>query len=205
MASNNIEIEAKVLLSRKDYEKIKNHLDFIPNVKVQSNYYLDSDDRVLKKYGLIVRLRTREGSAKLTMKAPLAEGLLEKNQTLTMEEANDMVKTNLLPKGDIADFLEVLHIDPASLKIQAELITERREGQYDGNDINISKNSYGNTIDYEIECDSDSKAKSEDTLKAICSKFGIVFEINPISKEERAITEAIAEKDAEEKEAKEGK
>lgn len=195
MATNNIEIEAKVLMGRKDYEKIKNKLDFIPSVKVQSNYYLDSEDRVLKKYGMIVRLRTREGNAKLTMKAPLAEGLLEKNQTMTLQEATQMIKTGVLPKGDVADFLDILHIDASQLKILAELTTERREGEYNGAKINISKNTYGDTVDYELECDSDSKAKSEAILKEICESLKVPFKINEISKEDRAINEALANKE----------
>lgn len=194
MASNNIEIEAKVLLSRKDYEKLKKNLDFVPAIKIQSNYYLDSEDRVLKKYGIIVRLRTREGQAKLTLKAPLAEGLLQKNQTMTLDAAMKLIKENRIPQGDISDFLEILHIDPTSLKILAELTTERREGAYAGSDINISKNTYGDTIDYEIECDADSKAKSQTVLKEICDTYKIPFVINEVSKEERAINEALGNK-----------
>ncbi len=192
MASNNIEIEAKVLLKRTDYEKLKKNLEFVPAVKIQSNYYLDSTDRVLKKYGMIVRLRTREGNANLTMKAPLSEGLLEKTQPMTLQEATDMIRNNRVPEGEVKDFLETLHIDPNSLTILAELTTERREGTYEGTKINISKNTYGDTIDYEIECDSDSKSKSEKTLEELCVKFKIPFKINEISKEDRAISEALA-------------
>lgn len=194
MASNNIEIEAKVLLKRIDYEKLKKNLEFIPAVKIQSNYYLDSNDRVLKKYGMIVRLRTREGNAKLTLKAPLSEGLLEKNQSMSLQEATNMIRSNKIPEGEIRDFLETLHINPESLSILAELITERREGVYNETKINISKNTYGDTIDYEIECDSDSKTKSEKTLEEICVKFKIPFQINTVSKEERAISDALLAK-----------
>lgn len=194
MASNNIEIEAKVLLKRTDYEKLKKNLEFVPAVKIQSNYYLDSEDRVLKKYGMIVRLRTREGNAKLTLKAPLSEGLLEKNQTMTLQEATSMIRNDIIPEGEIRDFLETLHINPESLSILAELITERREGVYNETKINISKNTYGDTIDYEIECDSDSKTKSEKTLEEICNKFKIPFQINTVSKEERAISDALLAK-----------
>lgn len=191
MASNNIEIEAKVLLKRADYEKLKKNLEFVPAVKIQSNYYLDSNDRILKKYGMVLRLRTREGNAKLTLKAPLSEGLLEKNQSMTLQEATDMIRNDKIPEGEISDFLRILHIDPDHLTILAELTTERREGVYDGTSINISKNTYGDTIDYEIECDSDSKAKSERTLKELLDKFKIPFKLNDVSKEDRAISEAL--------------
>lgn len=194
MASNNIEIEAKVLLKRADYEKLKKNLEFVPAVKIQSNYYLDSDDRILKKYGMVLRLRTREGNAKLTMKAPLSEGLLEKNQSMTLQEATDMIRNDKIPEGEISDFLQILHIDPEKLTILAELTTERREGVYEDTSINISKNTYGDTIDYEIECDSDSKIKSERTLRELLGKFKIPFALNDVSKEDRAISEALNSK-----------
>ena len=51
MASNNIEIEAKVLLTKESYVKIVNALKLSGNVVTQTNYYLDSADRILKTYG----------------------------------------------------------------------------------------------------------------------------------------------------------
>ena len=132
MSSNNIEIEAKVLLSKKDYERLLANIPFNPQVKVQENYFLDSEDRELKKYGMLVRLRRREGRNKLTMKAPLSEGLLDKSQMLTDEETTALLENNIFPSGDILDFLEILHIDSARFQVLAELTTERYEGIYEG-------------------------------------------------------------------------
>ena len=194
MSSNNIEIEAKVLLSKKDYLKLLENIAFDEQIKVQKNFFLDSDDRVLKKYGMIVRLRQREGKNKFTMKAPLAEGLLDKSQTLTDQEAENLIKSNLFPRGDVADFLDVLHINPDNLHILAELTTERREGVYEGFDINISKNSYSGIVDYELECDSDSAMNSKNTLREICDQYHIEYKPNNLSKETRAINAALEQK-----------
>ena len=190
MSSNNIEIEAKVLLSKKDYERLLANIPFNPQVKVQENYFLDSEDRELKKYGMLVRLRRREGRNKLTMKAPLSEGLLDKSQMLTDEETNALLENNIFPRGDILDFLEILHIDSSRFQILAELTTERYEGIYEGFEINISKNIYSGTVDYELECDSDSAFNSQNTLKSLCDHFDIKYEPNVLSKETRAINAA---------------
>lgn len=190
MSSNNIEIEAKVLLSKKDYERLLANIPFNPQVKVQENYFLDSEDRELKKYGMLVRLRRREGRNKLTMKAPLSEGLLDKSQMLTDEETNALLENNIFPRGDILDFLEILHIDSARFQILAELTTERYEGIYEGFEINISKNIYSGTVDYELECDSDSAFNSQNTLRSLCDHFDIKYEPNVLSKETRAINAA---------------
>lgn len=190
MSSNNIEIEAKVLLSKKDYERLLANIPFNPQVKVQENYFLDSEDRELKKYGMLVRLRRREGRNKLTMKAPLSEGLLDKSQMLTDEETNALLENNIFPRGDILDFLEILHIDFARFQVLAELTTERYEGIYEGFEINISKNIYSGTVDYELECDSDSAFNSQNTLRSLCDHFDIKYEPNVLSKETRAINAA---------------
>ena len=190
MSSNNIEIEAKVLLSKKDYERLLANIPFNPQVKVQENYFLDSEDRDLKKYGMLVRLRRREGRNKLTMKAPLSEGLLDKSQMLTDEETNALLENNIFPRGDILDFLEILHIDSARFQVLAELTTERYEGIYEGFEINISKNIYSGTVDYELECDSDSAFNSQNTLRSLCDHFDIKYEPNVLSKETRAINAA---------------
>ena len=190
MSSNNIEIEAKVLLSKKDYERLLANIPFNPQVKVQENYFLDSEDRELKKYDMLVRLRRREGRNKLTMKAPLSEGLLDKSQMLTDEETNALLENNIFPRGDILDFLEILHIDSARFQVLAELTTERYEGIYEGFEINISKNIYSGTVDYELECDSDSAFNSQNTLRSLCDHFDIKYEPNVLSKETRAINAA---------------
>ena len=190
MSSNNIEIEAKVLLSKKDYERLLANIPFNPQVKVQENYFLDSEDRELKKYGMLVRLRRREGRNKLTMKAPLSEGLLDKSQMLTDEETNALLENNIFPRGDILDFLEILHIDSSRFQVLAELTTERYEGIYEGFEINISKNIYSGTVDYELECDSDSAFNSQNPLRSLCDHFDIKYEPNVLSKETRAINAA---------------
>ena len=194
MSSNNIEIEAKVLLSKRDYERLLKNIPFKDGIKVQKNYFLDSNDRVLKKYGMIVRLRQRDNMTKLTLKAPLSEGLLEKSQMLSDNEANALIHNNLFPAGEIADFLEILHIDPTTFSILAELTTERKEGTYEGFDINISKNTYSGKVDYELECDSDSAFNSQETLRSICDAYKIDFVPNLLSKETRAINAALADK-----------
>lgn len=187
MANNNIEIEAKVLLSKNNYEKLLNSLNFDEKIKIQKNYYLDSTDRILEKYSMMLRLREREGKTKLTLKAPLSQGLLEKNQNLSEKECLSLSKSNILPRGEIYDFLEILHIPVSDLKVLAQLTTERKEMEYKDTKVNISKNTYGDNVDYEIECDSDCIEKSEAVLKEILSKYDIECKFNNLSKENRAI------------------
>ena len=127
--NNNIEIEAKVLLSKRDYEKV---LTNIVGTKykdqfIQTNHYIDSKDRILKKQNIALRVRELKGTYTLTLKTPLAEGLLEKNQNLSPAEAYDMINYNKFPEGEIADFLELLDVDIGTLEKLATLATKRVE------------------------------------------------------------------------------
>ena len=194
MASNKIEIESKILLSKKDYDRLVSKLGFSEKEIVQTNYYRDSKDRRLKKYGRVIRLRKTQDDFVLTRKAPLSEGLLEKNQHLSQKEADSLISHNIFPRGDIADFLDTLHLPSANLSILAELTTHRREAVYKDTDLDISKNEYGKKVDYELECDSDSAVKSQNTLQEICENFDIGFKLNNLSKETRAINAALEAK-----------
>ncbi|MFA6586510.1 MAG: CYTH domain-containing protein [Bacilli bacterium] len=189
MASNKIEIESKVLLSKEDYERVLSRVDFGGKTKIQDNYYLDTPDLFLKKYGITLRLRHRDGY-KLTLKAPLSEGLLQKDQILDEDEAKELIDKNVFPEGDINYFIQNLHLDPKELKVLAELTTVRKETLYKGNPINVSKNTYSGKTDYELEADADSEATSKKVLQDLCLELDIAFKINDKSKEERAITEA---------------
>lgn len=191
MSSTNIEIEAKILLNKTNYDKLVKELKFPAEKLKQTNYYFDSKDQILKKYGMILRIRETDKNYVLTMKAPLSEGLLEKNQNLSEKEAINLIDHNQFPEGDIHNFLEMLQIDSKDLVVLASLTTFRRHIAYEGTILDISQNSYGDKIDYELECDSDSAIKSQGTLKEICQKFSLRYNLNTVSKEQRAISEAL--------------
>ena len=72
MASNKIEIESKILLSKKDYERLASKLGFSEKEIVQTNYYRDSTDRKLKKYGMVIRLRKTGEEYVLTRKSAIS-------------------------------------------------------------------------------------------------------------------------------------
>ena len=63
--------------------------------------------------------------------------------------------------------------------------------EYKDTKVNISKNTYGDNVDYEIECDSDCIEKSEAVLKEILSEYDIECKFNNLSKENRAINSVL--------------
>jgi glutathione S-transferase len=186
----NIEIEAKVLISLTDYQKmVKTYEANFSKEYDQYNYYIDTKDFKLKALGIGLRIRLFEGSYMLTLKAPLAEGLLEKDQDIKKVNYDTLADKNLFPEGNIKEFIKMIGITPDDLKILCSLKTHRIEID-DGDNtrkISLDKNEYNGIVDYEIELESDSLSRAKESLKKLCEKNGIEYKDNPKSKQSRAM------------------
>lgn len=187
--NNNIEIEAKVLLTKEQYVKVMKamHLN-INDQFVQTNYYIDSNQRILKKQNIALRVRELKGNYTLTLKTPMAEGLLEKNQTLSAVEFYDFVHSNKFPEGDVADFLELLDVEIKDLIILAILQTKRYEYPYKSASLALDENSYNGKVDYELELEDSSMALAREKVQEILNGLDIKFEFNHVSKQARAMS-----------------
>ena len=186
--NSNIEIEAKVLLTAEQYDLLVNHLGLDKYRKVrQTNHYIDSKERILKSNDIALRIREKEDFV-LTLKTPLSEGLLEKNQTISWREYENFEKTNVFPSGDIKIFLEMLGFNPNQLEILATLHTERIELNIEDGLLSLDRNTYSNTIDYEVEVEASSMDRAEEICKKILNEVGIKnFKFNTLSKQNRAM------------------
>ncbi len=188
--ATNIEIEAKVLISSEEYENIINtYAGKVIAEYDQVNYYIDSDDFDLKNIGVGLRVRLKDGIYTLTLKAPMSEGLLEKNNSLTEVQFNALFKKGVLPECDIKEFVKMLGKDPETLKVQTVLITHRKEIMVEDENINFSidKNKYNDLVDFELECSGNSLSRAKDYLKRLCSVSNILYKDNQKSKETRAL------------------
>lgn len=188
---SNIEIEAKVLLSEEEYDAIVKYLHLERYKKIeQTNHYVDTIDRVLKKNDIALRIRENQDFV-LTLKTPLSEGLLEKNQSINWREYSDLEDKGIFPQGDIKNFLEICCFDTRALKVLASLKTIRIELELDDGLLCLDKNIYGKNgeiVDYELEVESTSMEKAEETASKILKEVGITeFKFNTHSKQSRAI------------------
>ena len=188
MASN-IEIEAKVLLNEKEYIQVieKLQLDKYRKIK-QTNYYIDTTKFDIRKNGFALRVREKNQEFELTLKTPLSEGLLEKNERISWRDFEELQYKNIFPEGGIKKFLAILGIDVNDLKIITSLSTERIDVEYPNMKLDVDKNQYGDNIDYEIEVESTSLSGAKESLKKILNECGITsFSYNEISKQARAL------------------
>ena len=139
--SNAIEIEAKALVKKADYDKIAALFSTYPSYR-QTNYYIDDAKNTLRKEGIGLRVREKTGLYEMTLKTPLSQGLLEKNCAWTKQKFADFKDNGVFPEGDIKRFLTMLDIDVSTLKIKTSLTTVRIDVPYEGGKLSIDENHY---------------------------------------------------------------
>ena len=187
--SNAIEIEAKALVSKDQYSRLAKLFSTAPRY-LQTNYYIDSQDRVLAKAGIALRIREKGGAFELTLKTPLSQGLLEKSAPLSMAEFGALRDFNEFPKNDLRRFLTMLDFNVDELKILASLTTDRIDVEYQGGLLSIDRNSYGSKVDYEIEFEYNNLEGAERILGEFLKQNDIDVPFSKSSKARRAMAEA---------------
>lgn len=190
--SNAIEIESKVLVSPEDYRKLVKLFPSAPRY-MQTNYYIDSDERILAKSGIALRIREKNGAYEMTLKTPLSQGLLEKNVPLTMNEFCSFRDFNEFPKCDLKRFLTMLDFDVAQLKILTSLATERVDIEYEGGLLSIDRNSYSGKVDYEVEFEYNNMEDAERILGDFLKANDVPCNFSSVRKTARAMA-AISKK-----------
>ena len=184
--SNAIEIEAKALVSQEDYEKLASKYKKY-GVYTQINHYIDSDDGILSKEKLALRIREKNEHFEMTLKVPLSQGLLEKNCTWNKETFENFRDHGTFPDGDIKKMLNMLDIHTESLQIITSLTTDRIDVPYENGKLSIDKKTYSGLSDYEIEWEHNNEGDAEKYLEQFLKENGAPYALNKKSKVVRAM------------------
>jgi len=187
--STNIEIESKVLLTKDDFEKVLDALraDRYKRIR-QVNHYIDSEDQVLRRLGCALRIREKDEEFELTLKTPLSEGLLEKNENISWRDFENLSERQIFPDGNIRKFLLILGVKVSDLKVLTSLCTERIHVEFEGFGLALDKNIYSNIFDYELEVESSSIERAQQEIENILNECDIKnFSFNKVSKQARAL------------------
>ena len=187
--SSNIEIEAKVLLLKDEYNAIIEKLNLQKYRKIkQTNHYIDTPDRYLKKNGIALRIREKDEEFELTLKTPLSEGLLEKNENISWRDFENLSERQIFPDGNIRKFLLILGVKVSDLKVLTSLCTERIHVEFEGFGLALDKNIYSNIVDYELEVERSSIERAQQEIENILNECDIKnFSFNKVSKQARAL------------------
>ena len=186
--NSNIEIEAKVLLTEEQYDLIVNYLGLEKYRRFkQTNYYIDSKEQILRKNDLALRIREKE-DFELTLKAPMSEGLLEKNQIISWKDYEKYEHKNIFPSGEIKTFLETLGFNVNELVILAALETDRLRYDIEDATLCLDNSEYNGHVDYELEMEAPSMKIAEKLIAKVLKEVGIKeYSLNTLSKQTRAL------------------
>lgn len=160
VAMNHLEIEFKTLLTKEEYDSLKDFFKEQPPVR-QTNHYIDTPDQAIRNHRMALRIRTLDDRAELTLKVPQEAGHFEYNQALTFDQVEDFLSKKKLPQGEIASFLTDLGIPLAALDVWGSLETERREKRIPKGLLAFDRSRYNSIEDYELEMEVD--AASDET------------------------------------------
>ena len=99
---------------------------------------------------------------------------------------------HIVPKGEVYDeLIKSNACNPDNLEIFAILKTTRFDIPGDDYLISVDKSEYLDTVDYEVECESQSMMMAESFLKDFLEKENIPFTRNTLSKLKRVKSKLI--------------
>ncbi|PKG25554.1 CYTH domain-containing protein [Niallia nealsonii] len=172
--SQNIEIEFKNLLTKKEYLQLKGHFGIKDeDLFKQENHYFDTSDFLLKKNKAALRIRKKQDFYELTLKQPHKEGLLETNKTLTEQESDDIFKTGVIKEEQIINLLVQMDIPPDNIQYFGSLTTVRAEKKIGNGLLVLDHSFYLNEEDFELEYEVTNRQKGQTNFEQILQKFQI--------------------------------
>ena len=189
---NELEFESLTLIKEKDYlSLLDKYSKLYPNHHItdQINVYFDDDKLSLYHINEVLRLRIYKDHrpSKFTYKFDRKNGggAEEIFQKLAEEEELNLLEKNIIPEGPVKEALKIKGIK--SIQFVGKIRTYRFEVFHKEYTIVLDENEYENIVDYNLEIESDSEAKSIEIMKAILKESNIKLEIDRTTKSKRAI------------------
>ncbi|MEN1935727.1 CYTH domain-containing protein [Paenibacillus sp. 102] len=167
-----IEIEFKNMVTQAEFQMLCDAFS-IQSFTKQVNHYFETPHFSLKAAGSALRIRHKGGAYTLTLKQPAEIGLLETHQSITEEEAQQMMKTNQIIAGSVLDQLHTLQIPVSTLTYMGSLTTERAETTFEGGTLVFDHSFYYNHDDYELEYEVQDEAAGKAAFLNLLNKHHI--------------------------------
>jgi len=171
-----LEIEFKTKISEKKYLELIKMFDLEKDIFKQTNHYFDTKKQDIVKNDFILRIRQKGENYKLTSKEHTENGTIERHIKLSNEEAKKMIESGF--------DASIINLSFKVFKV-AELTTYRVKMPYKDGVLFFDKNTYYDTIDFEIEYEANSMIQGEIDFKSFLVEQGIPF-VKMKSKTKRA-------------------
>ncbi len=162
------EYEAKGLITKSEFENLISSLKIV-EVKEQQNTYVDTSCGFFKSKDSALRLRIINGEYIFSLKQQNADGATEWNEQITQLQFDTILKDKAInlehfkcPYNQQLDNLNLITIT-----------TKRYVCLYQKNIIELDMTTFKNTIDYEIEVESDNLTNASMIVKNLASTFDL--------------------------------
>jgi len=180
--SKNLEIEAKSMLEKSEYEIILSKF-LKTKIYAQTNYYISSKELAKKVNDIGLRIRKKKNGFELTLKIRNNNENTEINQKIPYFSYIFFKFFNIFPYGEVREFLTVNAIcDIKKLRYIGKMKTLRKDICFNGSLISVDKSKYNHKIDYEIECEDSSYESAENNLKIFLNQFEIEYKKSKFTK-----------------------
>ncbi|MFJ5963771.1 CYTH domain-containing protein [Bacillus sp. NPDC093026] len=147
--SQEIEIELKQLLTKEEFEQLKQYFQLKDaDFRTQTNYYFDTPQFDIKSHFAALRIREKNGHWVLTLKEPHEVGLLETHQEI---DPPPQLENFNIPEGEVAKRLKGLNIPKDQIVYFGSLETSRAEKMIKEGLIVLDHSRYLTVEDYELE------------------------------------------------------
>ncbi|MBM7644041.1 uncharacterized protein YjbK [Scopulibacillus daqui] len=168
-----LEIEFKNMLTKAEFEQLRDHFHLSKCFVRQVNHYFDTRSFDLKQKGAALRIREKSNKTVLTLKQPHPEGLLETHQSINQQDAQLMIETGQMPHGDVRQAISTLGIHDLLLQYLGALTTDRAQKTYHNGELVLDHSRYNDTEDYELEYEAADADSGRKTFNQLLSQFQI--------------------------------
>lgn len=151
--SQQLEIEYKTLLTKKEFQQVQAYFQITKtDFFTQTNTYFDTPQNALKKGHYSLRIRQWNTHAEQTLKVPQKIGKLEVTDPLSADEARRLVQQAAVKtSGEVGKYLQKIKIDPTELYSFGTLTTHRYEKHLAAGILALDCSVYYDLTDYELE------------------------------------------------------
>ncbi|MCJ1907037.1 CYTH domain-containing protein [Planococcus ruber] len=147
-----LEIEYKNMLDQQEYSRLLKTFDVkAEEIQTQTNHYFDTKGFDLKAKRCALRIRVKDENFECTLKTPAPEGNFEITDSLTAEQAQNMLEGVSFHAPEISAALDELGVGEKDLERFGSLTTHRIEFSYKDGLLVIDHSEYGESEDYEVE------------------------------------------------------
>lgn len=168
-----VEIEFKNLLTKKEFNDIRASLPFPSEGITQTNYYFETQDFLLQANQSALRIREKDGEFQLTLKEPLEVGLLETHDPLTKDQAERWLQGNPVLLNNTGEQLKHMGISIDDLTYYGQLTTKRFECHKDALNFVLDESFYNDHVDFELEIEAPSEEEGQQAFQQLLTTHDI--------------------------------